>query len=64
MNARRLRLLITMVVVLVLMTAGMVVAAVHESSAGILLAVIVGTLVLSYAVRHDIRSRHVYRRRV
>nr|WP_221383250.1 hypothetical protein [Actinoplanes polyasparticus] len=50
--------------VLVLMTAGMVVAAAHGSSAGIVVVVIVGTLVISYVARHNLRSRHVYRRRV
>ncbi|RSM43115.1 hypothetical protein DMB66_53755 [Actinoplanes sp. ATCC 53533] len=57
-----LRTLISMIAVLVLMTAGIILAAVQGSSAGVVLAVIVGTLVLSYAVRHEVRSAYVYRR--
>jgi hypothetical protein len=58
-----LRRLISMMAVLVLMTSGIIIAAVQGSAAGVVFAVIVGTLVLSYAVRHDVRSRYVYRRR-
>lgn len=64
MNARMTRTIVLMIAVLVLMTAGIIVAAVQGSAAGVLLTVIVSTLVLSYAVRHGIRSKHVYRQRV
>ena len=64
MDARILRTLTLMFTVLVLMTAGILVAAVQGSSVGIVLAVIVGTLVLSYAIRHDIRSTYVYRHEI
>jgi hypothetical protein len=60
MTAQMLGRLISMIAVLVLMTAGIIIAAVQGSSAGVVVAVIVGTLVLSYAVRHDVRSRYVY----
>lgn len=51
------------VAVLVLMTAGITTAAVLGSVPGMVLAVMIGTLVLSYAVRHEARSTYVYRRR-
>jgi hypothetical protein len=63
MTAQMLRRLISMMAVLVLMTSGIIIAAVQGSAAGVVFAVIVGTLVLSFSVRRDDRSRYVYRRR-
>jgi hypothetical protein len=45
------------------MIAGITTAAILGSMPGIVLAVMIGTLVLSYAVRHEARSVYVYHRR-
>ncbi|GAA3939258.1 hypothetical protein [Actinoplanes auranticolor] len=63
MRLRDLRALVLMAAVLVLMIAGITTAAVLGSVPGIVLAVMIGTLVLSYAVRHEARPVYVYRRR-
>ena len=48
---------------LVLMIAGITAAAILGSITGVVLAVMLGTLVLSYAVRHGARSAYLYHRR-
>jgi hypothetical protein len=48
---------------LLLMIAGITTAAVMGWVTGVVLAVMIGTLVLSYAVRHEARSAYVYHRR-
>ena len=63
MKVRKVRPFVTIVASVILMTAGITLAAVLGSVSGIVLAVMVGTLVLSYAVRHEARSAHLYRHR-
>jgi hypothetical protein len=63
MNARELRGVISIVAAVVLLIAGITTAAVLGSTAGVVAAVLLGTLILSYAVRHEARSAYVYHRR-
>jgi uncharacterized membrane protein len=62
MEVRSMRAFASIFAALILMTAGITTAAILGSVAGVVLAVMVGTLILSYAVRHEARSRYVYRR--
>jgi hypothetical protein len=48
---------------LLLLVAGITTAAVLGSVPGVVLAVMLGTLLLSYAVRHEARAAYVYHRR-
>jgi hypothetical protein len=48
---------------LVLLIAGITTAAVLGSVTGVVLAVMLGTLLLSYAVRHEARAAYLYHRR-
>lgn len=63
MKIRSMRAFASIFAALVLMIAGITAAAILGSVAGVVLAVMVGTLVLSYAVRHEARSVYVYHRR-
>lgn len=63
MNVRSLRPVISIAAAVVLLIAGITTAAALGSAAGVVGAVLLGTLILSYAVRHEARSTYVYRRR-
>ncbi|MEU8230430.1 hypothetical protein AB0C12_12610 [Actinoplanes sp. NPDC048967] len=63
MNVRTAWSIIAFVACVLLMAAAITTAAVLGSAAGVVLAVAVGTLVLSYIVRHEARMARIYRRR-